>query len=88
MVSSFYGGDYNTSFFVVDSNLDIRAAILQLVNVIRDGSKKSEADNFKINKKLDKIQGNILYAAIFFISAPAKYITLFKTFYLGLNPLY
>ena len=66
------------NFFVVDSNLDIRAAILQLVNVIRDGSKKSEADNFRINKKLDKIQGKILYAAIFiFISAPAKYVYYF-----------
>jgi len=41
------------------TNLDIRAAILQLVNVIRDGSKKSEADNFRINKKLDKIQDKL-----------------------------
>merc|ERR1711962_1379984 len=37
------------------SNLDIRAAILQLVNVIRDGSKKSDKAAFQQNKKLDQI---------------------------------
>merc|ERR1712142_483891 len=37
------------------TNLDIRSAILQLVNVIRDGSKKSDKANFQQNKKLDSI---------------------------------
>jgi len=37
------------------SNLDIRAAILQLVNVIRDGNKKVEQTNFEQNKKLDEM---------------------------------
>jgi len=41
------------------TNLDIRAAILQLVNVIRDGSKKAEADNFKLNKQLKKIEDKL-----------------------------
>merc|ERR1712212_355509 len=37
------------------TNLDIRSAILQLVTVIRDGSKKSDKANFQQNKKLDSI---------------------------------
>ena len=36
-------------------NLDIRAAILQLVNVIREGSKKTEVANFQQNKKLNEV---------------------------------
>lgn len=37
------------------TNLDIRAAILQLVNVIRDGNKKVEQTNFEQNKKLEEM---------------------------------
>jgi len=41
------------------TNLDIRAAILQLVNVIRDGSKKTDKANFDILNKIEAIDGNI-----------------------------
>eukprot|EP00088_Acartia_fossae_P018235 TRINITY_DN20512_c0_g1_i1.p1 TRINITY_DN20512_c0_g1~~TRINITY_DN20512_c0_g1_i1.p1 ORF type:complete len:442 (-),score=152.69 TRINITY_DN20512_c0_g1_i1:1587-2912(-) len=41
------------------TNLDIRAAILQLVNVIRDGSKKTDKANFEIINKIDKIESTI-----------------------------
>merc|ERR1719186_1415335 len=41
------------------TNLDIRAAILQLVNVIRDGSKKTDKANFDIQNKLKSIESHI-----------------------------
>ena len=40
-------------------NLDIRAAIYQLVNVIRDGNKKSEKAIFDQDQKLNEIKGQI-----------------------------
>ena len=43
------------SLFFIRRNLDIRAAILQLVNVIRDGNKKVEQTNFEQNKKLEEM---------------------------------
>jgi len=41
------------------TNLDIRAAIYQLVNVIRDGNKKSEKAIFDQDQKLNEIKGQI-----------------------------
>jgi len=41
------------------TNLDIRSAILQLVNVIRDGNKKSEKARFEMSQKLDKIMEKV-----------------------------
>jgi len=41
------------------TNLDIRAAILQLVNVIRDGSKKTDKANFDILNKIEAMDANM-----------------------------
>jgi hypothetical protein len=41
------------------TNLDIRAAILQLVNVIRDGSKKTDKANFDILNKIESMDANM-----------------------------